>query len=241
MRKTWWAAAFALLDGDTPERAYGYLVLGSIALDRNAPGEAVGHFRAALAALGPEPDPRERAWNLTNLGLALWRSGEPAEAAGCYGEAIGLYESEGEDAIHCAVAQMNLAILFIQDRPAESLRLSLAAREVFHQVDDVLRLAKVHNNIGMACTHLRRWDDVRVAIETSLMYWDRMGDAFGRADTLDTLGQLWLAQGDYRRAATVYDQAERELSGAADTAETARLRGVLAAQRRHAESRRAGG
>ena len=231
------ARAMGLIDEIDTERAYSYLVLGSLALDRESWHEAVDCFRQALDALGPDPDRRQQAWNLANLGLALWHADRLHEAADCYRQAIAMYEGVVEDPVHLAVARMNLGILFLKDRPEEALSLSVEAERTFRKVHDPLRLAKVCNNIGLACTHLRRWDEAEVAFQASVRFWRQVMDPVGVIDTLDGLGLLYAAQGRYAEAQVVYDEALWELSRIPNEPGHAHLCREVSAHRREATER----
>lgn len=202
---------FALTDEGDAERAYSYLVLGALALDEEAWHDAAAHFGRAIAQLGARPDERLVAWNLTNLGLALWNAGQLEEAAVSYTQAIAVYNSAVRDPINLAVARMNLGILYLQDRPTEAIELSLEAEKTFREAEDLLRLAKVRNNIGLACTTLQRWEEAEVAFEASIDNWRSVGDPLGIADTLDGLGQAYASQGLFAKALAVYHEALHEL------------------------------
>lgn len=203
--------AIALTSEVDAERAYTHLVLGSLALDNEAWPAAAEHFRRAIAQLGARPDERLVAWNLTNLGLALWSAGQLEEAAASYARAITVYESTVRDPINLAVARLNLGILYLRDRPAESLALSVQAEKTFRDAEDLLRLAKVRNNIGLACTTLQRWEEAEVAFQASIECWRRVGDPQGMADTLDGLGQAYARQWRWEEAAAIYREALDEL------------------------------
>lgn len=203
--------ATALTTEADAERAYTYLVLGSLALDAEAWPAAAEHFRRAIAQLGARPDERLVAWNLTNLGFALWHDGQLEAAAAAYWEAIGLYETVIADAINLAVARLNLGVLLLEDRPADALNLWVEAEKTFRAAEDLLRLAKVRNDIGLACTALQRWEEAEVAFEASIECWRTIGDPQGVADTLDGLGQAYVRQGRCEEAVVVYHEALGEI------------------------------
>lgn len=228
----------ALTSEADAERAYTHLVLGSLALDNEAWPAAAEHFRRAITQLGARPDERLVAWNLTNLGFALWSAGQLEEAAASYARAINIYETIIDDAINLAVARLNLGVLILADRPADALNLWLEAEKTFRAADDLLRLAKIRNDIGLACTTLQRWEEAEVAFRASIDNWRTIGDPQGIADTLDGLGQAYACQCRWEEAAAIYREALDELDRIRDEPGYAVVHAAVTEHLRQAKARR---
>ena len=126
--------------GDRRLEACGLNVLGSVALDRDATGEALALLRAAIALFDHHPFPSGRAGALRWLGLALVRRGEVQEGCAALEEARALARS-----IHAAREELPaaaaLAVLGVLD--AGEVLAALGAEEA--RLDAQTRMRVLHD------------------------------------------------------------------------------------------------
>ena len=91
------AAAMALLAADDAELGYTYQVLGTIAYDRMQWQEAARCFRLSLDLLRQGDDRRLQGWAHSNLGLALWQTGDLVGPTQQGGEFVGEFGLDHRD------------------------------------------------------------------------------------------------------------------------------------------------
>jgi len=81
-------ASFLIALGDDPSSAEALYGIGSVYLDQQKAAEARESFERAIKLRASYPDTLANSWN--NLGLLAARDGRPAEAIGCFQEALKL-------------------------------------------------------------------------------------------------------------------------------------------------------
>lgn len=195
------------LDEDDSERAYAFLVLGTIELDERNFTQAIGYFERALHIWERHDNQRMMAWALTNLGLALHTSDNHQQAAEAYSKAVSLFENVN-DPINFAGVQMNFGNLLLMGKePQKALDLYLAASEMFMQANEKLRLIQVNHNIGMAYRRLRQWDEAEMAFESAIEQSQQLKDHQRTLNSLDGLGLTYLDQKQFTKAITTFENA----------------------------------
>lgn len=204
--------ALDLLEEHDIERAYSYLVLGTIALDKRAWEEAVKHFQQSLDLWKQANNRRMMALSLSNLGAAWRPLTKYQEAIEVYQQATTLFEEIG-DPINQAVAQMNLGNVYLDlQKPDESLKLFGTAERVFRQAQEPLRLAKVYNNIGEAYRQMQQWAKAMETFELSIEHCQKIGNFVSLVNALDGLGLVYLSQGEFSKAESTFKRALNELA-----------------------------
>jgi tetratricopeptide (TPR) repeat protein len=204
--------ALELIHEENSERAYCWLVLGTVALDRQDYPEARGFFEQSLSLWEQAGHQRMVGWSLINLGLTLEYMKAHEEAQHICQKAISVFE-EVQDPVHRALAQMNLGLVsFSLDQPMEALNLFLGAKRVFHQTQDQLRLALVTHNIGRAYRLLKEWTKAEEAYRLSIEYKAAIGNVASLVNSMDGLGLLYLEQRQAEKAYALFEEARKQLA-----------------------------
>jgi len=205
-------AALSLLGDQEVERAYSYLVLGTVALDKRDWPEAIELFKQSLILWDQDKNPRMMGRCLISLGAALRPINKYQEAIVAYNKAITLFE-EVQDPVYRAVAQMNLGnIYYIIDQPYEAIKLHLQAEHVFRRVQDRFYLANVHHNLGMAYRKLQQWDKAEASYLLSIEHRETTGNIARLVDAMDGLGLVHLEQGQPEQARATFEAALNRLA-----------------------------
>lgn len=201
------ALALDLLPDENPERAYSYLVLGMIALNKRDWTEAIELFKQALHLWEQVDNHRMMGRVFTLLGSSLRRTEQYPEAIKAYQQAISLLK-ETEDAAHQAMAQMNLGNVYdLLEQHQTALDFYQEAKRTFRQTQDRLHLAMVHHNMGLAYRSLQRWEEAERALSSSATYHREIGNAPLLIDTISELGLTYLRQEDPIKAIDTFNQA----------------------------------
>jgi tetratricopeptide (TPR) repeat protein len=204
--------ALSLLGEQETERAYSYLVLGMVAVDKREWPGAVDFFEMSLSLWGRENNQRMMGRCLISLGAALQPMKKYHEAIDAYHQAIALFE-EIQDPIHQAITQMNLGnVYYWLDQPDEALKLHLRAERIFRRAQDRFYLAHVHHNIGMAYRKLQQWERAKEAYLKSITQQEQIGNIAWLVDTMDGLGLLYLDQGQPGKAVATFEEALNRLA-----------------------------
>jgi len=219
--------ALDLLPAKHSERAYSYLVLGVIDLDKQNWQQAANLFQQSLSVWQKEKNHRMMAWCLTNLGAALRPQERNQEAIDAYEQAIFLLEKI-RDPVNLAGAQMNLGNIYLtQGEFRQALELYRPAEVTFRRAYDVYRLALVYLNMGMAYRRLEDWEQAETAYRASIKQWETLGNLAGLVNTLDGLGQLYLNRGQPKKARQIFRQAFDKLAQIKDDPAYERLLNML--------------
>jgi tetratricopeptide (TPR) repeat protein len=203
--------ACRLLEKDDPEWAYGYFVLGLIALDRRNWSEAVNFSKRAFDLWEQKNDQRMMGRCLITVGAALPSLKKYQEALTVCQQAIALFE-ETEDPVYQAIAQMHLGnVHLFLAQPLEALELYLPAERIFRQIQEQLRLSQLYNNIGIAYRQLRQWEKSEQAYLSSIKQYGELGNIVLRVDAMDGLGLVYLGQGHLLKAIATFKEALSQL------------------------------
>jgi tetratricopeptide (TPR) repeat protein len=177
---------------------------------------------------------------LCNLGFMLWQSGDFEQAIKVLDEARRILSSR--DASVHAVALNNLGLcyqsLFENDR---ALVYFQSAAAVFLQQKQRRWAVRARLNVGRSYMLLGKLDLARAILEEALSETAGIGDASGRADVLNNLGQvlLRLHRGDQARASfTVALNLQRSVHSKRGEAIALHYLGVDASARGDAETGR---
>ncbi len=196
--------ALALLPPDDPERAMSYRVQGMIAIDERRWTQAEEFHRQALLSFEKQGDRRRLAWSIQNLAYSLRGQSRHIEAITYYQHAIAILK-DIQDPVHCAIAQMNLGIIYWMDgQSTKALEMYNLAEQTFIKCQDIYNLAKVFNNKGLQYMHLRDWPQAEKSFLHSAALHEKIGDINLRLNALDGLGLVYLGQGQSDKALATF-------------------------------------
>lgn len=199
--------ALNLLEESEIERAYSYLVLGTVALDRHSWSEAAELFRKAYFLWQTENNKRMMAWSLTDLGIALRGVEKHEESIETYKQAIALYD-EVQDPINEAVTHMNLGYVYLElQQPELALVYFETAEPTFYQVQENLRLGEIYNDMGIAYRQLHNWAKAQEFFLRSIKHFKFTGNTTSLIRALDGLGLVYIEQGELSNAKRVFEEA----------------------------------
>lgn len=200
-----------LAKDDVAQAAYNDLVHGSMALDQRDWQNAAFFFRRSLSLWKKTKDKRMIAWGLTNLGTALRVVKKHDEAISSYHEAISLFE-EIKDPVHQAVAQMNLGNAYLDLGEAQkALQFYKLSESIFYDTQAWLRFAKVNLNKAIAYQDLEQWTQAECAYFSGIEQLRKIGSISAMIKGLISLAEMYIEQGQHKKADETLQQARREL------------------------------
>ncbi|MCB0185543.1 MAG: tetratricopeptide repeat protein, partial [Caldilineaceae bacterium] len=203
--------ALSLLNEEQAERAYSFLVLGTVQLDLRNFDEAERLLRHSLAIWMTAGDHRMTAWCLTNLGAVLRPLQRYAEAIELYQQAIRYFE-KAHDPIHLAVVWMNLGnVYLLQSKLRDALGWYEKAHAVFTRFQEQLRLAQIQTNMGMAYFRLEQWELAETLFSDSIDQFTQIGNIGQAANGMDALGLTLMQQARWEEAIQVFQQGIEQL------------------------------
>ncbi|MCB0126708.1 MAG: tetratricopeptide repeat protein, partial [Caldilineaceae bacterium] len=204
--------ALSLLNRENTERAYSFLVLGTVQLDLRNFAEAEQLLRQSLEIWMNANDHRMTAWCLTNLGAVLRPLQRYHEATEAYQQAI-RYFGKADDPVHLAVVWMNLGnVHLLQGKLREALGWYDKAHDVFTQVQEQLRLAQIQTNMGMAYYRLEQWESAETFFAESVELFSRIGNLEQAANAMDALGLTFIQQGRWTEAIRILQEGIEKLT-----------------------------
>jgi tetratricopeptide (TPR) repeat protein len=214
----WAERALACLPADHyDERAVCYRMLGGVAVGHRQWEQAYLPLLESLRLWRQGGDPRLIAFGLTNLSLPLRGLGRYDEAEEVLNESIPIFVQIGDET-HEAIAHINLSSLYLTtERWQDAIRECYRAERLLLHRNDVLRLAGVYNNWGMAFAGLQQWSDAIRAYEESITYWIKVESRDGRANAMDNLSVALYQVGDYERSAETCRDALKILGDSQNT------------------------
>ena len=205
-------SALDLLDPNDIGRGFSYFVKGTIAYDERNWAQSTRYFEQSLALWQESNDKRRTAWGLRNLGPALSGQGLHQEAIDCYEQALQLL-SELHDPVQKAITHMNLGVVYSKRNcSSDALQQYALAKPVFDAVQSERSLAMYYMNTGIEYRKLQEWTNAEQACKASIQWWQRMGNIRSLANALDELGLVYMGQGRYPEAVTIFENALKKLS-----------------------------
>lgn len=202
--------ALSLVEKTTSEeRATGYRLLGTIAFSQQEANKALAYFQQDLALWQERGDRHKVALALVNVGSALRALQRFDEAIHAYTIALDVFERSA-DPVHLAATQMNLGNVYLKlSRFEEALEVYAAADWQLRDAQDATRLAMLYNNIGMAYAGLQQWDQAETFYRDSMTRWQHLSNDRARVNTMDNLGELYLAWHKQAEAMAILSDAYR--------------------------------
>ena len=203
--------AHALLSENDPEQANNYFVFGATCEGKRHWIAAEKYHRMALSIWEKENDLRRIAWGLRNLGPALYEQGEYEGAVSCYKRALGIFDHIHDPANKASV-QLNLAIVYWrQKQHSDAAYLYTETQKIFSILRDELNLARATLNHGLNYAAMEHWNLAQSEYQKSIDLWQKLGIRISLCNTLDCLGETYLATKDYQRASEIFQEGLREL------------------------------
>jgi len=200
-------AAQQLLPADDPERAFGDYVLSLVALDQWEWPTAIELSSRAFALWESAENWRMMGRSLLCRGLALQELQRYPDAINIDELAISLFEKSG-DAFLKAIARMNLGIVYMHlGQFEQALTLYRPAEKVFRQVQDRFHWGLVTHNMGFSYRRLGQWAEAKAAYQQSMALKEGLGQTILVADSMDGLGQVYLAEGNPAAAQQTFADA----------------------------------
>ena len=204
-------AALDLLEPKDAERALSYATLGGISYDDGNYENALDYYEQALTIRQNEDNPRQIAWNLTNIGATLKRLERHTEAMARYAEAIDLLD-DASDPVLKGVATMNLGNVYMElDEPRTALGMYEQAKQPLQETKSEWYLAMLYHNVGSAKHQLKEWQDAEEAYLTSIELHRKHGNITLMVDSMDDLASTYMAQNKHEQATVFLQAALREL------------------------------
>ena len=239
-RRRYESALYLLRSGHGPAAPEILRRVARTYMDEGQYDEALDCLAAALAVAESLDDESGTAQVTNAMATAYMQRGELDIAQGLYERARQAAHRVNDDRLIAMIAQ-NLGIIANMHGELESALDHYASSLATYRLigaDDYVGL--VLNNMAMAFTQLERWDEATAAYEEALAHCERSGDVAAGLMVQVNLADMWIARGDWARAA---DLCQAVLVGATlagdqrALGETHKHRGMIARARGdHAEA-----
>lgn len=199
--------ALSLQDGQGPEQAMSYRVLGMIALQQNDLPKGEQYHRKSLAIFEQVVDVRRKAWSQQNLALALCWQGKFHESFVYYHEASKTLETL-EDINHWAIVQMNLGSAYYRYGDLETALTCLYKSEIIAQkFHSKLEMAKIYTHLGLVHLALENFTESENAFHAAIREYEELGDRGWQINAMDGLAMTFLAAQQPKQAIAIIQQA----------------------------------
>jgi adenylate cyclase len=215
------ADGLALLgdDGDAIERAHLYQEMGRLAFRAGDNDAAIAWAERALAeathealeatdAEGAREAVAMRAQAYNTLGVALARTGRPAEAVAQIERSVAL--AEARDLLQAACrGYTNLGVLYSSLDPRRSIETCLRGLETAKKVGDLAFQSRLYANLAVAyCALTDRCEAEGIEAAQAAIDLDRrLGLLDHLAVPLIVLGQIHQCHGEHQQARAMYEEA----------------------------------
>jgi tetratricopeptide (TPR) repeat protein len=176
----------------------------------------LGHFaeaaRASLAQLDQAKalgNPRIIASIHTDLGIACFFQNQLHQSAVHFEEARKVYADAGLHA-HLPDAMMNIAnVMSAKGDIICAVEMWIGALKESQEYGTPNQEAQIRNNLGIAHSKLKRFQQARDYLESANVIFARLGSKQGKAYVLTNLGEISFAEGQYERALMQWMDAEQ--------------------------------
>jgi tetratricopeptide (TPR) repeat protein len=195
--------------GANPDKIASALVnLGLIAQERGQQALAEERLKAAVSHWREVNRPLPLARTLNNLAVSLEAQGKFHEAIEVYQEATTLLASTDSE-LDKVTVQLSLGTLYFnQGQLTEAEDAFHAANSAYlRQSGHIYYRALVANNLGNVYLKQHRLPEAEAMLLDSLAHWSSLDLPVMQANTVGTLAETWLAQGNAPQALTYYNQA----------------------------------
>ncbi len=169
--------------------------------------EALDAYRQALPLIPHLNAPETEAHTFTNIGIALFHSGDYATALDAFQQAITRYRQLKRRDLEATVLNNIGNVYERQGRYQHAItayRQALSFQQQFH---DNSAQGRTLNNIGAIYWHLGQYDDALAYYELALSSKRAANDQHGEAATLNNIGVVHWKRKDYKKALNSYYQA----------------------------------
>ena len=197
------------------------LAMNTVQLRRGHRHDRVAVWQAALAASAHLPDPSAGMHAYRRLGAVLADLGAHEAGIAHLHQSLALAE-EHQDLDQQAETHRLLAGAWEEQRDdRQALEHATLGLELRRVLDQPVREAEAHNQVGWHLAWLGEFDAARTHCETALAILRRHHDPAGEAATLDSLGYIDQRSGRHPEAIQHYQQALSLLADVGDILRTA--------------------
>jgi len=169
--------------------------------------KAVYFFQTATKLLTADFNPRLSAAIYNNLGNALLKSGETAEAGEAYVSSLRIRESFGTER-ELATANLNLGNLYYTaTNYGEAISYYLQAQDLYSKIGDFVNEGLVLANIGSTYNDLNTTDLALEFHQAALLVFIDQNMQVSIGKTYNNMGNTFLKKSDYQNALEYYNKA----------------------------------
>jgi len=161
----------------------------------------------ALAAAGRSNDLAGQAHARHGIALAYARSGQFSEAGPHFRDALRRFGMLGDQVSQARIHSSLTWLAERAERPADALRHSLLALELYRAGNHAAMLPTALNDVGYCHALLGRYQQAIACCEEALAANQALGERSGESDTWDSLGYIHHQLGDYQQAVRCYERS----------------------------------
>lgn len=206
--------AFTQLGASADKIASALENLGLIAQSYGDQAVAEKRLKEAIAHWHQMDRPLPLARTLNNLGVSLEAEGKFKEAITVYQEAVTLLAATGSE-LEKVMVQLSLGTLYFNQGqlPEAEDAFRCANSAYLRQSGNIYYRALVTNNLGNVYLKQIRLPEAEAMLRDSLVFWSSLELPVMQANTIGTLAETFVAQGNEQQALPYYDQALQLLAG----------------------------
>jgi tetratricopeptide (TPR) repeat protein len=135
-----------------------------------------------------------------NFGMLYVDSECPNDALFYLEKALHQANLTGEE-IEIATIHLNMGIAYrLKGESAQAEAHAWQAEAIFNRFSNLMGLANVWDNLGLACLDQEKWKEAKLYLEAALQAWRKLPNQFGEIRTLTYLVEYQLAVGNHSKA-----------------------------------------
>lgn len=205
-------SALSLLEKSDIERANSHYAIGSVHRIKGDLVEAESHYHTSLKIWEGANDQRRIAWGLGNLGLVFYHQKKYNASVSYFTQSLDIFEHTYDPANEAQIKN-SLAVTYWQMRRFdEAAQLFIHAQKAFLRLKDDLGAARIMHNLGMYYFENAQWSLAHEAYHKCLALWGKLGLTYSLCNTLDGLGEVYLATKDFEKSIATFQHGLDELA-----------------------------
>jgi tetratricopeptide (TPR) repeat protein len=188
-------------------RGWIHNLLGNAGLDLGRFHYAEQHYLAALSVRTETAPMRDIAWTRAGLGRVRQAGAAPRAAADQYAQAMNLFTLDGDRwGAAIAMAYVGDSCRELGQLPTALEYLQRSAHEL-QELGDLQGESCALERLALVLSDMCEWPDAIATLERGLEVNVSIGDRWGQAHTLNTLGDLRARRGELSLAASSWQES----------------------------------
>lgn len=181
---------------------------GLVWLQQGKPDQAIEAFNKALALWEKQQVKIPLSRCELNMGVAYFQQGHYEQAADHFNRARAYMEKLSSPVDMLRVINNLASSYYMQGKYGQGEKILIEAISKSRQLVGIYHIrGSLNHNLGNILLAQKRYGEAEVYLQNSLQLWDLANDLLERANSLDTLGELYQTQQQFRKALNAYQEA----------------------------------